>query len=184
MEPYRIGVISDSHVPDRTPEISASFLSVLKAEKLDIILHAGDISVPSVLHVLGTIAPVKAVRGNRDFLLAGQIPLVQQFEVYGVKFALMHGHVNFITYWLDKIQHIFQGYKRDRYIQRLSKITPAASVIIFGHTHHAENFWLDHILYFNPGSITYGDKITRRRTWGIIEVYEDGRVDGTICPCD
>jgi putative phosphoesterase len=184
MAVFKIGVISDTHVPDRAPEITDAFLTTLKAEKVDLILHAGDISLPRVLALLESIAPVKAVRGNRDFLLINKIPMVHQFEVFGVKFALMHGHMNLLVYWLDKFQYVFQGYSRDRYIIRLPKAAPGAKVIIFGHTHHAENFVQDGILYFNPGSITYGDTLTRQRTWGIIEVYEDGRVGGKIIPCD
>jgi uncharacterized protein len=184
MNAFKIGVISDTHVPDISPAISDEFLASLKAAKVDLILHAGDISVLRVISLFETIAPVKAVRGNRDFLLHKQIPMLQQFEIFGVKFALMHGHINFMTYWLDKFQHIIKGYDRDRYIRRLPKEAPDAKVIVFGHTHHAENFWLHDILYFNPGSITYGDPATRRRTWGIIEVYEDGRVGGKIIPCD
>lgn len=184
MKSFKIGVLSDTHVPDRTPEISEKFLSVLNDEKVDLILHAGDICVPRVLSLLETIAPVKAVRGNRDFLLAGQVPMQQQFEVFGVKFALMHGHINTCVYLLDKFQYVFAGYSRERYIRRLPQAAPEAKVIVFGHTHHAENFWLNDVFYFNPGSVSYGDPSTRRRTWGIIDVYEDGRVDGTIYPCD
>ncbi|MHB8088982.1 MAG: metallophosphoesterase family protein [Anaerolineaceae bacterium] len=183
MKSFKIGVISDTHVPDRSPEISTEFLSTLMAEQVDLILHAGDISLPRVLTLLETIAPVKAVLGNRDFLLTGKIPMVQQFDVFGVKIALMHGHMNFLVYWLDKLQYVFGGYSRERYIRRLPKAAPDASVIVFGHTHHAENILKEGILYFNPGSITYGDSITRQRTWGIIEVYENGRVDGKIIPC-
>ncbi|MBA4386039.1 MAG: hypothetical protein C0410_14975 [Anaerolinea sp.] len=184
MKSYKIGVVSDTHVPDISSEISADFLATLKAEKVDLILHAGDISVQSVLTLLESIAPVKAVRGNRDFLLYKNVPKVQQFEIFGVKFALMHGHINFMVYILDKFQHIAKGYDLKRYIHRLPKEAPDARVIVYGHTHHAENLWVDNILYFNPGSITYGDPATRRRTWGIIEVYEDGRVSGRIIPCD
>ncbi len=170
-------------MPDRSPEISQDFLETIKSEKVDLLLHAGDISVPQVLSLLESIAPVKAVIGNRDFLLLGKIPMVLQFEVFGVKFGLMHGHMNFFIYWFDKFQYILRGYDRERYTSRLSKATPDANVIIFGHTHHAENFWQNDILYFNPGSITYGDTLTRQRTWGLIEVYENGQVSGKIISC-
>ncbi len=183
MKVYKIGVVSDTHVPDRSPEITAAFLAALKVENLDLILHAGDISLPGVLELLQTISPVKAVKGNRDFLFFGKLPMVQQFEVFGVKFALMHGHMNWFVYWLDKFLHVLHGYRRERYIRRLPKAASDARVIVFGHTHHAETFWQDGIYYFNPGSVSYGDKLTRRRTWGIIEVYEDGQVDGKIIPC-
>jgi uncharacterized protein len=184
MKSLKIGVVSDTHVPDRSPEISTEFLETLRSEKLDLILLAGDISVPSVINLFETIAPVKAVRGNRDFLFLGKLPMMQQFEIFGVKFALMHGHINFLVYWFDKLQYIFQGYIKERYIRRLSQAAPGAKVIVFGHTHHAENFWLEDVLYFNPGSTSYGDQFTRQRSWGIIEVYEDGRVNGTIYPCE
>jgi putative phosphoesterase len=183
MKMYKIGVISDTHVPDRSPELTPEFLAALKAENLDLILHAGDISLPTVIELLETIAPVKAVKGNRDFLFFRKLPMVQQFEVFEVKFALMHGHMNWFVYWMDKFLHILNGYKRERYIQRLPKAAPDAGVIIFGHTHHAESVWQNGIYYFNPGSVSYGDKLTKRRTWGIIQVYEDGRVDGKIIPC-
>jgi uncharacterized protein len=184
MNSFKIGVISDTHVPDRSLDIPEQVINSLKTEKVDLILLGGDISVPRVITLLETLAPVKAVRGNRDFLLLGKVPMLQQFEVFGVKFALMHGHMNFFVYWLDKFQYVFHGYNKERYIRRLPKAAPDAKVIVFGHTHHAENFWFENRLYFNPGSTSYGDITTRQRTWGIIEVYEDGQVNGTIYVCE
>jgi len=95
----------------------------------------------------------------------------------------MHGHINFLTYWLDKILYGFQGYRRERYIQRLPKASPGARVYVFGHTHHAENFWQGGVLFFNPGSVTIGDAESRQRTWGLLEVNEDGQVVGRIINC-
>lgn len=180
MSSFKIGVVSDTHVPDRTPELDESFLEALKAEQVDLIVHAGDISAKRVLVELERIAPVLAVRGNRDFLLRQQIPMLQQFEKFGIEFALMHGHMGFFTYWFDKFQYIFKGYDRCRYSKRLAKAVPEADVYIFGHTHHAENFRQNGKLYFNPGSITYGDYLERTRSWGILEVYSDEKVEGRI----
>jgi len=183
MPVVKIAVISDTHVPDRTAEISDELLKSIRHEQVDLILHAGDICVNRLLVELESIAPVKAVRGNRDFLLRKSIPLVQQFTLNGVKFAIMHGHINFLTYWLDKILYGFQGYRRERYIQRLPKASPGARVYVFGHTHHAENFWQGGVLFFNPGSVTIGDAESRQRTWGLLEVNEDGQVVGRIINC-
>ena len=184
MESVRMAVVSDTHVPDRTPGLSEEFLAALRSQKFDLILHAGDICVQSVLTELEKIAPVLAVTGNRDFLLRRQIPMMQRFDRFGVKFALAHGHMNPFTYWGDKFLYVTKGYDRDRYIKRLVAAAPDASVIVFGHTHHAENFWQDGRLFFNPGSITYGDYLLRQRSWGILEAFEDGRVEGTICEID
>lgn len=183
MPEFKIAVISDTHVPDRTAEISAELLQSIKDEQVDLILHAGDICVYRVIVELESIAPVKAVRGNRDFLLRKSIPLVQRFTLNGVKFAVMHGHINFLTYWLDKILYGFQGYRRERYSQRLPKASPGARVYVFGHTHHAENIWQDGVLFFNPGSVTIGDAESRQRTWGLLEVTEDGQVASRIFNC-
>jgi uncharacterized protein len=180
MKSFKIGVVSDTHIPDRTPALDPIFLVAIKSEQVDLILHAGDISVKRVLTELETIAPVLAVRGNRDFLLRAQIPMVQQFDKFGVKFALMHGHMGFFTYWFDKVQYLTQGYDPNRYISRLPNAAPKAMVYVFGHTHHAENFWHNGRLFFNPGSVTYGDYLTKQRSWGILEIFEDGRVEGRI----
>jgi uncharacterized protein len=182
MKSFKIAVVSDTHVPDRTPDLDPSFFAALKAEKVDLILHAGDICVKRVLDELEKIAPVKAVRGNRDFLLRRRVPMVQHFEQFGVKIALMHGHINFFIYWLDKFLYTFQGYRCSRYISRLPAAAPEAMVYVFGHTHHAENFWQDGRLYFNPGSITYGDYLSKQRSWGVLEVFEDGKVVAKVIP--
>ena len=55
----RIGVLSDTHDLLR-PEAETAL------QGCDCILHAGDISSPTVLERLGRIASVKAVRGNND----------------------------------------------------------------------------------------------------------------------
>lgn len=179
---FKIGVVADTHIPDRTPGLNIEFLAAIRSESVDLILHAGDISTGRVLDELEEVAPVIAVRGNRDFLLLNRLPLVRVMEKHGVQIALMHGHMNFVTYWLDKLIYIIKGYDRQRYTSRLGWAAPEANVYIFGHTHHAENFWHENRLYFNPGSITYGDFPARQRSWGILEIHTDGRAEGRILP--
>lgn len=184
MKSIVIGILSDTHVPDRTPELRSDFLTALKAAKVDLILHAGDVSVKRVLDELQTIAPVLAVRGNRDFMIRKFTPMIREIELMGVKIALMHGHINFFTYWADKFLYVFQGYKVERYTSRLPKAVSGAKVYVFGHTHHAENFWHDGVLFFNPGSVTIGDLVDYQRSWGILRIFEDGRIEARILPLD
>ena len=54
----KIGVVSDTHVPDRAVALHPALLSELRRNKVDLILHAGDISTAGVLQELETIAPV------------------------------------------------------------------------------------------------------------------------------
>lgn len=61
----RIGLISDTHVPEAGPAIPDSVLKVF--EGVDLILHAGDMHVIDVLNRLERIAPVLGARGNGDY---------------------------------------------------------------------------------------------------------------------
>src|SRR6266849_7256559 len=61
---HHIGVISDTHIPHfkKLPEaIWEHFAGV------ELIVHAGDLSILSVLNELETIAPVVAVQGNIEY---------------------------------------------------------------------------------------------------------------------
>jgi phosphoesterase, MJ0936 family len=155
----RIGVISDTHIPDRAAGLHPALLEELRNRQVDLILHAGDISVPGVLRTLEEIAPVKAVRGNRDILFPGGLPNTLEMTINGVPLVLTHGHLNFLTYWWDKLQYIFRGYERRRFTKRLGEAFPLARVIVYGHTHRAENVSLDESSFSTPAlrqSAIYG----------------------------
>src|SRR5512133_650420 len=112
----KIGVVSDTHVPDRAVTLHPALLGELRRNAVDLIVHAGDISTAGVLQEMETIAPVKAVSGNRDLLFGGKLDKTISFEVNGVGVVLTHGHLNFLTYWWDKVQYMSTGYKRERIV--------------------------------------------------------------------
>jgi len=146
-----VGVVSDTHIPDRTRWLHPELIPALQRARVRAILHGGDISVPRVLHALQEVAPVTAVRGNRDWAFAGQLPWEQRLEFGGVPVALVHGHGTWSRYLWDKLQFMTNGYDLRRY-QRTWRGLTDARVIIFGHTHRPENHWQDGRLWFNPGS--------------------------------
>ena len=78
-----IGVIADTHIPDRLPKLHPGILDLLQKHGVSQILHAGDICTPRVLDELAQIAPVMAVKGNRDFIFNDNLPLVQHLQVKG-----------------------------------------------------------------------------------------------------
>ena len=84
----RVGVVADSHIPDRMRALPPTALEALAG--VDAILHAGDICVQRVLDALAAVAPVYAVRGNRDLLL--RLPLDRELSFEVVKVGLTHGH--------------------------------------------------------------------------------------------
>ena len=74
-----IGVISDTHGLVR-PEAMAALKGV------ELIIHGGDIGNVEVLHSLGSIAPVCAIRGNNDRdPWARKLPDILDLQINGVR---------------------------------------------------------------------------------------------------
>ena len=150
-----IGVIADTHIPDRVRRLPQAALDVFAEAKVDAILHAGDISLRHVLKQLGQIAPVHAVRGNRDLLIPYGLPMHRTLQFEGVTVGLTHGHGSWRAYLGDKVRYLILGPGNFRiYEQRVLRIFPDVDIVIFGHNHAPLNDQRDHRLLFNPGSPT------------------------------
>jgi uncharacterized protein len=120
----RIGLISDTHGLLR-PEALQALAGVAE------IIHAGDIGGPELLEALGSIAPVRAVRGNNDRgPWARRLPLRLDVQVGGANIHVLHD------------------------IKELD-LSPAArrvDVIVSGHSHKPGIVQQDGTLLVNPGS--------------------------------
>jgi len=180
--PFIIGVISDTHVPDRVRGLHPALLDDLRRLEVDLILHAGDVAVRSVITELQQVAPVRVVTGNRDILLMNEHPVSLTLTVHKTELTLTHGHLNPRTYWGDKFAYITRGYNFKRYQKRLARAFPSSQVIVYGHTHHAENVWVDGQLFFNPGSVSHGDYLDHDPKFGLLKIHKDGRIDALIYP--
>jgi len=180
---FVVGVVSDSHIPDRTRNLHPQLIQSLVDRKVNLILHAGDICVPRVLDELGEVAPVLAVKGNRDIVFGKDLPISRTLEINGTTILLTHGHMGLTSYWLDKFQHMLIGYRLKRYISRLRKEMPGARVYIFGHSHRSEVIWQDGVLFFNPGSVSIGLPPRFQRSWGLL-TFNEKAYEGSIIPLD
>lgn len=178
-----VGVVSDTHIPDRTRNLHPKLIQSLVERKVDLILHAGDICVPRVLDELREVAPVLAVKGNRDIVFGKDLPTSQILEINGTRILLTHGHMGLTAYWLDKFQHMLIGYRLKRYISRLQKAMPGAGVYIFGHSHKSEVIWQENVLFFNPGSVSIGSPPRFLRSWGLL-TFRGETFEGIIIPLD
>jgi putative phosphoesterase len=176
-----VGVVADTHIPDRVDQLHPELLSCLKREQVQLILHAGDICTPEVLKGLETVAPVVAVRGNRDWVFVGRLPLVRNLELGGVPVTLMHGHGGLYSYIKTKIRFLLHGYTFKLLMPVLKQAVPQARVIVFGHSHYAENVWKEERLYFNPGSASHNLN-TGATSFGLLKFYPSKKVDGAIFP--
>ncbi len=178
-----VGVVADTHIPDRVSTLHPQVLPMLRAAGVSHILHAGDICVPEVLDMLRQVAPVTAVRGNRD-VFAGPLQMVEEFELGGVRVALLHGHGGLVPYLWDKVQFMRDGYRLERYLNRLVNTGNAASVVVFGHTHHPETLSRAGKLLFNPGSASFGAGPAFPPTLGLLRFFNDGKVIADIVPME
>lgn len=150
----KIGVISDTHIPERAKEIPPSVLDGLK--ECDLIIHAGDLIDLGVLEELKKITKsVKAVWGNMDpGRVRSSLPEKEVFAIEGVKIGLVHGYGP-PAKLIQLVTSLFEKEKPD--------------IIIFGHSHYPVNEKRKDILYFNPGSLT--DKIFAPfNSYGILEI--------------
>lgn len=152
----RIGVISDTHIPDRTAGIPQKILDGFK--NVDMIIHAGDLVELSVLQDLKSVCKkVIAVYGNMDSPETREkLPEKEIIKAGKYKIGVIHGY----GHPAKLVELVGQQFKGDD-----------VDVIIFGHSHLPFNEKRGGILYFNPGSAT--DKIfSPYNSYGIIELND------------
>jgi hypothetical protein len=143
------------------------------------ILHAGDVSTPQVLAELNSIAPVTAVRGNRDWYRLSELPAQCRLNFEGVEIGLTHGHGRLRDYLVDKAHYLAFGIQEERFIRRVMGDFPDAQVIVFGHTHLQLNAIRGGKLLFNPGSACCLQADSSKPSLGLLRLHQ-GKVEGEI----
>lgn len=175
-ETITLGVVADTHVPDRARKLPDGLLEKLEEAQVQHILHAGDASSWQVVRALERIAPVSIVQGNRDWLLGMRAPKHFSFTANGISITLAHGHRSIFNYLIDKWAYIRKGYLFKRYYDQLNHDYPDADVIIFGHTHHQTAKWVDGRLLFNPGAAYPCRYNHYTPQFGIISITAEGDI--------
>ena len=132
-----VAAISDTHAPRRWKSCPPAVAAHLRDAEL--ILHAGDVCVPSVLDELAVFAPVRAVLGNNDGadVAAWGAPETLEIEIEGLRVAMIHD----------------SGQKQGR-LARMRRQFPTADLVIFGHSHIPWDEHGDGLRILNPGSPT------------------------------
>ncbi len=152
----KLGILSDTHIPDIKKEIPTWVTAGLK--DCDYIIHAGDITGFKFLQRLKELAPVKAVRGNCDRgELVSQLKPYKELTLANLKLGITHGH-------------LIEG----DLITGLSYKFSSADLIIFGHTHNAFHQQIAGQVFLNPGSAT----VRKRKSFysfALVEI-EAGRI--------
>lgn len=152
---HQIGVISDTHIPQfkKLPDaIWEHFANV------ELIIHAGDLSILRVIDELETLVPVVAVQGNIEYEeVAEKLPIKREVVVGHCRIGIVH---------ILGDSHTRAKIARQAF--------PNARVVIYGHSHIPCNEDRNGLLLFNPGSAT-----DRRRqptcSIGILHVDDESR---------
>lgn len=154
----RVVLLSDTHAPRFWKGLPSAVAEHLAGA--DLILHAGDVCVPSVLDELAACAPVRVVLGNNDGpeVAAWGAEETWESELDGLRVAMIHD----------------AGPKQGR-TGRMRRRFPHADLVVFGHSHIP----LDEtgssegrsVRIVNPGSPT-DQRRQPFRTLGLLEVRD------------
>jgi len=145
-----VGVIADTHIPQRLKRLPAGIDRVFDGVAL--ILHAGDINSRRILDELSRIAPVLAVTGNADPPW-WKLPRSRVVEVEGCRIGLTHGHGGWRRYLADKVRDNLGGWEQSRYLRYAREAFQDVDVIVTGHTHRPHLAYVEETLLFNPGTV-------------------------------
>lgn len=155
----KILVISDSH-----NVILDSQIDDIKKEGLfDLLIHCGDkYNDADKFAQKLNIENVLKVPGNCDFGIMG-IKSTIMCEIEDRKFIITHGHLFNVK---SNINSLMEFAKKNK-----------ADIVLYGHTHKAQNEIIDDILFFNPGSTIFPKD--GKASFGIIEIA-DHKINGRI----
>ncbi|MDD5130851.1 MAG: metallophosphoesterase [Candidatus Omnitrophica bacterium] len=149
----KIGVISDTHIPDGGQHVPRVILDAFK--QVDLVVHAGDIISLGVIDELKSVCPnVVVVAGNMDpEAVRRKYPVKEVLEILGYRIGVMHGSGPA----LNLPELLRDCFKDD-----------GCDLIIFGHSHKPMNKEISGILFFNPGSAV--DPAAEYNSYGVIEL--------------
>jgi hypothetical protein len=155
----RIGVVADSHVGEYLDELPEGVLDAL--EGCDLVLHAGDLSVPSVLVDLEAVAPVVAVRGDHDRLGGLELPETAVAVAGGLRIGLTHGRRHRLVDSSVITASVVAG-RNLRYRAglhaALARRTGPVDCVVYGHWHEPAMIRRGSTLFFSPGAVCpYGN---------------------------
>jgi uncharacterized protein len=192
--PTRVGLISDTHVPERWPQVPGPVRDHFAG--VDLILHAGDVGELSVLDELSHMAPVVAVHGNDETQEAtAALPYQQLICLAGQRVLVCHSHQQ------DRTAEMASGLSDDWEPKLQRRADQArqhgASIYVFGHTHIPMARQIRGVLMVNPGAVASANALCRQtvQSVALLEIPSagdpsveyvrlDGASDANVPPMD
>ncbi len=166
----RIGLLSDTHIPEVMPCLPELVTEALKG--VDLILHAGDVFSPSVLDVLEKIAPVLCARGDDDYYRTGDRRMkdVHNLTLEGVSVGLVH-----VLPYPVTPPHPVPSWRQEESWKELetavkSRLGQIPGVVVFGHMHQPVIKERNGLYIVNPGSATFPNYESKPGTVAVLEI--------------
>ncbi|MBA7596866.1 hypothetical protein ES703_03856 [subsurface metagenome] len=156
----RIGLISDTHIPDVAKALPHQIMEAFRG--VDLILHAGDIYITSVLDELERIAPVLAASGDDDFgdvLTDRRVKSKHVLKLEGQTLWLVHERP--YPYMFPPLQTRNSPGQHE---------PDAPDIVVFGHEHTTVVRDYGGVLFVNPGSPTFLNYSRGLGTVGILDI--------------
>lgn len=158
--PFTILLISDTHFYREKQKLPVLLTERFRNTAPDLILHCGDICTMSLLRELAGIAPVYAVRGNRDIKNWFRLPGSREITVNGFRICMAHGEGNLPQYLISKVYFAWQMFRHRpvdfQKVTNLKKERSAYDLYCFGHTHSRFLEMEGMTLMANPGYLFPG----------------------------
>lgn len=175
----KIGVISDTHIPDLRRTLPARVMEIFSS--VEIVLHAGDITSIQVLQQLQeSVSLTFAVYGEDDSPeVKAYLQESQVLEFGGLRIGLIHGNRQGRADVNSRLNRLLRREPyAPEYIHFILTRFTNVDAIVFGHTHIPYAKVHEGVFFFNPGSI---NPYRNEATVGLLEINNRG-IRGRILP--
>ena len=170
----KVGVISDTHNPSVGAEPPAEVATAFRG--VDVILHAGDIYVPSCLDWLEEIAPVYAVElgANSHFkddprvADKSRVLNLQGHTIGIIHDLLVPGMAQEVTEFSPLSRHFPPEADLSAVLETV--FGAPVDIVIFGHTHYPVVEEFQGVLMVNPGSPSLPKQLRRLGQVAVLEL--------------
>ncbi len=161
----RVGLLSDTHIPDAAKELPPKVIEAFRG--VDLILHAGDTFVPSVLDDLERIAPVFVALGDDDYPSIFYDKRVKEKHV-----LKLGGKTLWLTHYItdSPISARWLSSHGQRWVSLEQDKDGLPDIVVFGHEHRTVMEYVGDILFVNPGSPTFLNYSRGLGTVGILDI--------------
>ncbi len=163
----RIGLISDTHLPSlmrSLDELGTEIADVLTG--VDLLLHGGDVTAPSVLDWCSQFAPLVVAEGNNDIFQDPRMAEHQFLDIEGFRIGMAHELRPESRPIPDILRTALKGEQVD--------------ILIGGDTHVERIEYRDGVLLINSGSPNLPHHLsTRLGSLGMLEITP-GRIKAEI----